>query len=144
MFCMKILKVTYMQIMNSYDSVPPECGGIIGGENGIINTYYHDKLCGITDRAIYEPNAEQLNQVIHDWNESRITFYGMLHSHPEHETMLSDNDISYIKSWLPSLPNGTILYFPIVLPKQTIIPYLVKFNDGQITILKEKLEICSR
>lgn len=141
---MKILKVTYAQIMNSYDTVPPECGGIIGGENGIISTYYHDKSCGITDRAIYEPNIEQLNQVIHDWKESGITFYGMLHSHPEHETTLSDNDISYIKSWLSSLQNDTKLYFPIVLPGHTIIPYSAHKNNGQITIIREDLEMCYR
>ena len=130
--------------MSNYDSVPPECGGIIGGKNEMISTYYHDITPGCITKAIYEPNAEQLNIVIHEWNEIGISFYGMLHSHPDHETTLSNGDIAYIKKMFSSLPNGSKLYFPIVLPKQTIIPYLVKFNDGHITILQEKLEICSR
>ncbi len=141
---MKILKDVYLQIMSEYDAVPPEHGGIMGGKNGIVTVYYHDKTDGVTDKAIYEPNAELLNAVIENWDKTGISFYGMVHSHPENETALSDGDMEYIKKLFSSLEEGAKLYFPIVLPKQTIVPYSVQKSKGIVTAIRERLEICSR
>ena len=138
---MKISGFIHEKIMSMYGIVPPECGGIIGGKDEIITEYYHDFTTSDINSAVYEPNAEELNRVIHNWSERGISFYGMVHSHPENEKMLSEDDISYIKELMCSLTDGTKLYFPIVFPKQTIVPYGVLLKNGLITIVEEKLEI---
>ena len=58
---------------------PPETGGILGGQAGVITRYYADM--GVSHMpAHYMPHADILNRVIERWKAERIDFYGIFHS----------------------------------------------------------------
>lgn len=139
---MKIKKAIYDKISNSCPIVPPETGGIIGQQNGIIGFVGFDSGSVQRDSAVYIPNAEKLNSVIEKWNRSAIEFVGMFHSHPIGQETLSKDDIAYIHCVFESMPDGiTELYFPIVIPKSRIISYKAIRKNHRIRIEKDSVII---
>ena len=136
---MKILNHVFENIMLSFPPAPPECGGIIGGKNEMITVYCFDRT-GPTNQAVYIPNAIYLNAVIEKWRCCGIAFYGIVHSHPNHEPGLSDGDIQYIKDVMKEMEIGSKLYFPVVLTKR-LIPYVAIKTKRSVKIEQEELEI---
>lgn len=129
---MKIKKAIYDKILNFCPSVPPEAGGIIGQQNGIIGFAEFDSRTVQRDSAVYVPNVEKLNSVIEKWNNLGIEFVGIFHSHPIDQETLSKDDIEYIKNVFENMPDSiTELYFPIVIPKSHIVSFkAIKKNHG--------------
>ena len=139
---MKIRKTIYNKIINLCPVVPPETGGIIGQQNGIICFAEFDSGTVQSDCAVYIPNVEKLNSVIEKWNRSGIEFVGMFHSHPIGQETLSGEDIEYIKTIFDSMPdNVTELYFPIVIPKSHIIAYKAIRKNHRVWIEKDSVVI---
>lgn len=130
---MKIKREVYEKILNSYPLVPPENGGIIGCKDGIICKYFHDNSSNITDKAVYCPDVDTLNDIIDKWGECGVEFAGIVHSHRTDESSLSINDKEYIRSLFKVLPESmSKIYFPIVLPesKQFVSHLVIKgFDD---------------
>ena len=139
---MKIQKVIYDEILKYTPVVPPETGGIIGQQNGIICFADFDSGIVQSDCAVYIPNAEKLNSVIEKWNSSGIEFVGMFHSHPIGQETLSMDDIEYIHSVFDNMPDSvTELYLPIVIPKSHIIAYKAIRKNHGICIEKDSVII---
>ena len=139
---MKINKEIYDEILKYTPVVPPETGGIIGQQNGIIGFAEFDSGSVQSDCAVYIPNVEKLNSVIEKWSSSSIEFVGMFHSHPIGQETLSKDDKEYIHSIFDSMPDSvTELYFPIVIPKSHIIAYKVIKENHRICIQKDSVVI---
>lgn len=138
---MKIREKTYFQIMEAYSSVPPECGGIIGSQNGIVTAYYHDFGSDSQNSAVYIPNIDILNEKIQIWRSQNIQFCGMVHSHLSNETKLSESDKVYIADILGVNSDFCEkMYFPIVIPKQRMISFLAKKEGNKISIMADTIE----
>lgn len=139
---MKIQKIIYDEILKYTPVVPPETGGIIGQQNGIICFAEFDSGTVQRESAVYVPNVEKLNSVIEKWNSSGIEFVGMFHSHPIGQETLSGDDIEYIKTVFDSMPDSVMkLYFPIVIPKSHIISYKAIRENHRICIEKDSVVI---
>ena len=111
---MKITVDVFKNIIQSFPVAPPEHGGIIGGSNGIITEFCYD-CAGPVDQAVYEPNADYLNELIGKWKETGVSFYGIIHRHIKDELELSKGDIEYIEFLMSDLDIDTKIYFPIVV-----------------------------
>lgn len=139
---MKITEEVLDKILLSYPSTVPEMGGILGGQNKIITEYFHDdKTNKNLERAIYMPNVLYLDSVIKKWSDSNIELYGLIHSHPANEDTLSKDDVCYIKEIMKEMKNGMKLYFPLVMPNQRIVPFVVIKSVGGLRIVEEEIEI---
>lgn len=122
--------------------VPPETGGILGEQNGIITTVYFDFSSKEKSRAIYIPNVKQLNKIICKWACDDINFIGMFHSHLKHADTLSCDDIQYITSVMNNVPKQVeFLLFPIIIPQHKIVFYKV-FKSLKIVI--ENISVIER
>lgn len=140
---MKISQNVYLKILNNYPVPPPEQGGILGIKNGTICEYYHDNSSNVTDRAVYEPDVNVLNQVIKDWHEHGIQFAGIIHSHLIGQNTLSSGDEEYIKKLFNNVPECIDeLYFPIVIPEtKEIVSFLAKRKNTDVIIQSDKIFI---
>lgn len=139
---MKIQKAIYDKILNFCPVVPPETGGIIGQQNGIIGFAEFDSGTVQSESAVYIPDVERLNSVIEKWSCSGIEFVGVFHSHPIGQETLSKDDIEYIHSVFDSMPDSvTELYFPIVIPKSHIIAYKAIRKNHRICIENDSVVI---
>ena len=122
--------------------VPPETGGIIGGTKGIITEFFFDEGHSVNDHAAYIPDIGLINSRIQRWQEEGISFYGMYHTHPDHQETLSGDDVLYIKEIMRAMPdNVPFLYFPVVIPKQKIIPYKATIVKDTVYLTEDILHI---
>lgn len=140
---MRILKSIYDEILTNTPVLPPETGGIIGGRDGIVTSVYFDKgELSNSAPSVYSPNIMLINKVIYNWSESGISFYGIFHSHYSRDRKLSSGDKKYIMEIMRAMP-VTVgqLYFPIVLPKQTILGYQASRTDSTVHIACDMIEI---
>lgn len=139
---MKIKNDVYRSILTSHITTVPEQGGILGEKNGKIVEYYHDKEASTcSSQAEYAPNIVNLNTKISEWAKDGITFIGMIHSHPKDEYTLSNSDMLYIKKIFESYEIGTTLYFPVIVPGGTIIPYAVTKQEVDLSVVQEEIDI---
>lgn len=122
---------------------PPERGGLIGGKNGVVTEFFLDESVGSTTEAIYEPNIKMLNDVLANWFNNDIEFYGIVHSHPKNESELSSGDVEYIERIMINSELGVERYFPLVLPG-VIIPFVAVREESGLKIQKEILNIYCR
>lgn len=138
---MKINQSILTDLLERTPIPPPETGGILGGQAGVITRYYADM--GVSHMpAHYMPHADILNRVIERWKAERIDFYGIFHSHYKRDRVLSKEDIQYIEKIMWGVPQTIeTLYFPIVLPQQEIIVYRADKADEGIRIVCEEIEI---
>ena len=115
---MVITKETYNAIVELCPLVPPESGGILGGHEGIVDTYGFDKIDSNCLSNSYRPNVLFLNDVIHHWADIGIEFCGIFHSHSPSETSLSLPDRGYICRIMENIPNSIKrMNFPLVFPR---------------------------
>ena len=136
---MLILEAILHQLLKVVPNVPPETGGIIGGRKGIISHFWLD-FGNIYD--MYIPNIERINQIISDWQETNIKFYGIFHSHFPGNENLSFGDKRYIIKIMKALPPDIKrLYFPIIFPRESMISYRAEINNRHIIIVREPTEI---
>ncbi len=137
---MKIDYDVYLKIMNSFPEVPPERGGIIGGKNKIITEFILDDTNTFTDKAMYVPDVEFINNQIEIWQSLNIDFYGIIHSHIS-DGSLSQQDIEYIKKIMTHTPdNIRELYFPIIIPNESIVFYKAEKLQNNVIISKDSYQ----
>ncbi len=142
-FIMFIYENIYNIILN-LPEVPPEYGGIIGGQNDIIKNFVFDSGLATHNYDSYIPNVSKLNDILNEWHLKNIKFFGLLHTHRNSAETLSCADISYIKKFFQNNMFEQALYFPIVIPNEKIICYKAYCSSGDITIQKEHLSIIKR
>lgn len=136
---MKILKNVYYNLLERCFEASHESGGILGGRDGIISNYAHDYI-GVGSAISYVPNVDFFNAQIARWQNKNINFYGIYHSHHISGTLLSNADKEYITCILSAFPaDRQSLYFPIVCPRNSIIPYRATLMGGELKILKEDI-----
>ena len=136
---MVILESIFHQILMDCPSVPPETGGLLGGNGQMVSCAVFDKSVPIMKKAQYIPDTIFLNQVLMEWAQSGIEFLGMFHSHPVGATKLSGQDEIYISEILQSLPENQTFWFPIVIPKIEIHAFAVHRAGSQIFIKKDAI-----
>lgn len=142
---MNIILSIYKSIVKSVPDVPPEIGGILGGNDNIIRYVKFDK--GLYDpkkkHCAYIPDVKKLNEYIEEWENNYIDFYGIFHTHFYGIETLSSGDKNYIKKIMDTLPlEVNELYFPVVvLPERKIKGYIAYRKGTQIHIMDEKLII---
>lgn len=130
-----------MRILDSQNTSPPETGGILGGEDGIITAEYFDRGIQNERMCSYIPNIKRLNKVIKQWQMENINFMGIYHTHFWSVETLSEADKRYISRILENMPPELKkLYFPIVvMPDKKIICYSTEQIQGKLVITREKL-----
>lgn len=138
---MIIQKAIYDRLI-SCPQVPPEVGGILGMQNGIVNTILIDKGESSDNGGTYTPNIALLNRTIKAWNEISVCFAGVFHTHAEQWGCLSSDDIIYIKQILLSMPTGIDqLLFPLVFPGKNIKVYAAKRMYSEVYIYESDIQI---
>ena len=139
----KISGEIFQLILSHVPQVPPETGGILGGKNQIITHCVFDNGSSASNGYdIYAPDTHLLNQTIQQWAERGIEFYGIFHSHFPSGTMLSNGDIQYITQIMQTMPPQiSALYFPIVIPQNTLIVYRADRQGQTVQIVSVPIEI---
>lgn len=140
---MKIKGTIIKEIIEEMPIVPPESGGIIGGRNGIVSIWFHDKREDAYG-CNYAPDVIRLNSIVEQWEREKYEFMGMFHVHFWGVKSLSRGDEEYIEQIMRAMPKEIEkLYFPIILqPQKKCITYVAcKGKNGKILIRQDKLEI---
>lgn len=139
---MIIEKEIYQKILNTFPSVPPEGGCILGAIDDVACSCEYDSGFPRLDMAVYMPNIDILNQIIQQWESENIQFYGLAHSHPYGQHFLSCSDITYIHTIMQAMPaNVEKLYFPLVFPGEEIISFVAIRHQDIIDILPDDIII---
>lgn len=135
----------YNRIINELPCVPPECGGILGGKNGIVQVVEFDLGEKNVESAVYTPDVNHLNSVIEEWATHGVDFLGLFHSHPNDYT-LSDFDKEQIRCIMHSLSGFVrMLLFPIVIPGKCIYCYSAELcDDGEVIIKSDNIIIIEK
>jgi len=138
---MKIKRELYHILIETSPVVPPETGGLLGGQNNIVTVYVADQ--GIGDGFNrYVPNVDALNSVIMKWNQQEIDFLGLYHTHYLGGYGLSDGDILYIKAILMAMPERVQrLYFPLVFPSDQMLCFTAERKDNGVYISEDIIEL---
>lgn len=140
---MRISDNILKEILNQMPVNPPEEGGIIGGTEGRVCIWRHDR--GYPERGgAYRPNVEYLNKVIAEWMDSGFVFMGIFHVHFGGSKALSDSDRGYIKRIMGVMPESIEkLYFPLVVqPERQWVSYVAYRNSKEkITVAKDEVEV---
>jgi hypothetical protein len=73
----------FESIRETVGRFPSETGGVLGGDlsDSRISRFYFDRN-GQCNPAEYSPDAQTINRVLAEWNETGIRFRGAIHSHP--------------------------------------------------------------
>ncbi|WP_294829331.1 Mov34/MPN/PAD-1 family protein [uncultured Gemmiger sp.] len=139
---MRITELVYTELLNSIESAPPEHGGLLGGESGIVDRMILDLGTVNNDCNMYRPDARKLNAVLREWAAEGIALYGIFHTHPNAHGFerLSGADMVYIRK-IMQCTGMKELYFPIVIPKVKVVPYAARQQSGCISIEKAELVI---
>lgn len=138
---MKILTSVYEKMLFC-PPVPPETGGIIGEQNGVICNFCCDRGNRCVDSAIYAPDIPFLNSKIQLWQRQNVNFAGMFHSHPAEQEKLSSDDIQYIHTIFNSMPEMIKkLYFPIIIPGMKVLSFRAYRHKSRIVICDDVIDI---
>ena len=131
---MMISSCVYNEIIYKCSSIFAETGGIIGGNNNVINKFLFDKGVEIIIPGYYIPDVDLLNFNLYKWRKRGIKFYGIVHSHINEYQDLSSIDKNFIRKILITMPQDIeMLYFPIVSNK-LIYSYKAIRNHDEICI----------
>lgn len=84
-----------------------------------------------------------MNELIYEWEQNGISFYGIFHVHFHNVSTLSESDIAYIERIMNAMPIGiNKLYFPVFcLPDAKLVPYFAERSESSVKIKKDKLII---
>lgn len=140
-----IISSQIMDVLNnSIENIPPETGGIIGGDGRKVTEIVIDKKSDLSAHCCsYSPNAAYLNDCIDKWYKNNVVFMGMFHTHFVGVRTLSVADEEYINKIMQAMPdNVQSLFFPIyVLPNRELVSYLAKKTCNGIEITEDELLI---
>lgn len=135
----------YKELINKVPNHLPEVGGILGGCNNIIRYVIMDY--GIkrqnAGKCYYIPDVKYLNKCIADWDDEKIDFYGMFHTHFFGVSTMSDGDMAYIEKIMQAMPDTKQqLYFPIVIfPERKLVSYVCNRNKEEIKIAEDSINL---
>ena len=137
----KITTSAYQEIVKKIGSQEPEKGGILMGKNGVVTDFIFDKAAATT-RSTYTLNVAYLNPMIKELKQQGKELLGIIHSHPNGYSKLSDPDREYFSSQFKNFPNLEFMLTPIVFSAKIdefeIFPYVFHKNGN---IEKAELEI---
>ena len=71
---MHIKSEIYKKILDSQNTCPPETGGVLGGQNGIITAEHFDRGMQADRMCSYIPNVKELNNVNKQCKMENIRF----------------------------------------------------------------------
>lgn len=134
---MMISKRLLKEIMDNLPKKLPETGGIIGGTNGNITTYWIDEVQKTKQSMCsYVPDTDKMNSIIEKWFNEGIEFLGIFHTHYYGVKTLSEADKDYMCRIINSMPESIkILYFPVfVFPNNEMILYAIKNQTMEIML----------
>lgn len=119
---MRIEKTILDELINRTPALPPESGGILGGQNGVITHRFPDS--GLSRMpARYAPNAAVLNAAIVRWSAEGVALYGIYHSHYPRDRLLSQGDMAYIEtSWTAFRRPSDLCISPSYFPEKRSSP----------------------
>ena len=137
---MKIKASIFKEIVES-PAPPPEVGGIIFVKYYIIICYFADEGSKENCYDSYYPSTDLLNKQIEKWQDEKIDFYGIYHTHFAGDDGLSSSDRRYIVNIMQAMPSQIrYLYFPIVF-KNNMLIYKAVHENNKVKIVKEDIEI---
>lgn len=138
---MRINRIMYEKILNEVRGTFPEMGGILGGVEGIVTQLFLDEGIENEKKCSYTPNVFKLNEIIREWDDKGIEFYGIFHTHCYGSGGLSEGDTRYMKEIMESMPKTVKkLYFPVVVfPQKEMVAYVALLEKGQLIIKEEKI-----
>lgn len=142
----RILRRTLEAIRQTVGSLPPETGGMLGGnrETGVVTHFHFDRDANRT-RGTYSPDCEKLNQILaEEWNPSGIQLMGFVHSHPRGVRFPSAGDEVYACKILAAVPDVDRLLLPIVMAggsdgRFELLPYAVVRDGDSVRVSKLNL-----
>lgn len=140
---MKIKKELYNQLINC-PAVPPELGGILAGDDEMIDTVVMDSGIQnpLQNGIKYITNTEYLNDQLSLLIDEGKRFWGMFHTHANQWDSLSNADMEYIKMIMNSMPSKIEkLFFPVVYPGLCIKAYIAQRENGETTIHNDEIEL---
>lgn len=142
---MKVAKNLIEKINSMISDNPPESGGIIGSENfGIIdNVVFDEPNSEEVHYCYYSPNVDFFNKQILTWQDKKVEFMGIFHTHFAGVQSLSDSDKEYITRIMNDMPEDiAFLYFPVfVLPTRVFVAYKAERTKSGIVIRFDDLTI---
>ena len=106
---MRIKKDVYYSLVKDCPIPPPECGGILGGDNGIINIFSLNESTNPSGCYSYSPDIDKLNSILASWSTKGIEFYGVFHTHFSQVYSLSIPDKEYIHQIMDAIPLLSII-----------------------------------
>lgn len=122
--------------------VPPEVGGILGGNNFIIDNVIVDNGKAVNAGIKYVPDVTFINQHILMWHNSGIDLYGIFHTHSKQWMTLSGGDKKYIEIIMKFMPDEiTSLLFPLVFPGYTVKAFRAVKEYEKVYMIEEKIKI---
>lgn len=137
----RITTFAYHHIVQKLGSSVPEQGGILMGKNGIVTDFIHDEFAETTG-STYSLNVAYLNPIIKELKLQGKQLLGIIHSHPNGYSKLSDPDRDYFSSQFKNFPDLEFMYTPIVFSAKQrefeIFPYIFHKNGS---IEKTELEV---
>lgn len=131
---MNICKSTYISIINTIGTLPPEKGGIIGGSDHQVYAFFYDEAA-FTNTKTYYPSENVINNILDKWDNEDVKFLGVIHSHRCGLSNLSQQDIIFARAIIASNPDHfKQVYFPIVMSSfdsrhSEILPYVISLSD---------------
>jgi len=111
-------------IKNSLGSKEYETGGMLGSNNDdVIDTFFYDEGRG-ESKTDYYPYVELWQRKLAEWDASKITFRGIIHSHVNNDK-LSDRDIKMAREILRINSLQSILMPIFLINRAEIVWYEV-------------------
>ncbi len=114
---MKISRQVLGRIRDTVGSMPPETGGMLGGNRDVgMVTHFHFDQAATQTGATYSPDCELLNRILsEEWNPAGVRLMGFVHSHPRSCRTPSGGDEVYANRILAAIPDMDRLLLPIVM-----------------------------
>ncbi len=137
---MYVNKNIFEKLISDCPDCPPETGGILGGQNGVVTLFEFDTVELAQRGDFYIPNIIYLNSIIAEWQTGYIEFLGVFHTHPKSAETLSGADRTYIERIMQTMPESVSqLYFPVVIPRDDVYAFSAYMKDGQTVIQSEPI-----
>ena len=148
-----ILSSVLDEIVESIAALPPESGGLLGGnrDTQCISRYLFDGSAG-TSGATYSPNTDVINKTLDDWDDNGgDKIIGFIHTHPGGYAQPSPGDQAYAARILEAIPAMPRIFLPIAVfrgsPKSNerdfvIKPFVAFVNgDGKVKVEPVSLNV---
>jgi len=109
-----IKKEIYNRLFSELKDQEKEQGGILGcGSDGVISAFFPDPGKDSCPGK-YIPDTTVLNKVIQDWNACGIRFCGIIHTHTNGRSTLTETDLEYGRRIISCFPELKQLYLPLM------------------------------